>query len=175
MDALRAIPSGTREDALGSLSKVAARDKLMHSAKGAVDLILEQLEQNDKIKGLVGYSEGAGIAASVILEEQRKKQETGRTPRIQMAMFIAGWPAADIRSGKVLMPDDTEEVLTLPTCHVIGAEDVFVEGSKALYELCDMDTAEFFDHGGGHIIPRNQRTLKELADVIRNMIQESYK
>ncbi|PIG86745.1 hypothetical protein AARAC_010880 [Aspergillus arachidicola] len=155
---LRKLPSiPNREQAMHYVEHGTKNEATAASAKRAVDLTLDQIEQNDKIKGLIAYSEGATVAASVMIEEQRRV------------------PAIDIHSGKVIIPTglDDEEYIPVPTCHVIGAEDAFLEGSKALYDLCNVDNAEYFDHGGGHIIPRNPTTLRELGDVIRNMIRES--
>ncbi|KAF7587146.1 hypothetical protein BBP40_007674 [Aspergillus hancockii] len=177
LSTVRTLPSvRTREQALEYLERGLKADGALESAGVAVNSIIEQIEQNDAIQGLIAYSEGASIAASVIIEEQRRKRETGRPVRIKCAVFISGWPAIDFRAGLFFAPtgcDDDEEQVEIPTCHVIGAEDVFLEGSKLLYDTCNVDNAELFDHGGGHIIPRNPRTLKELGDVIRSMIQES--
>ncbi|KAJ1712679.1 hypothetical protein NYO67_5189 [Aspergillus flavus] len=173
---LRKLPSiPNREQAMHYVEHGTKNEATAASAKKAVDLVLDQIEQNDKIQGLIAYSEGATVAASVIIEEQRRYKESGRPVRIKCAVFISGWPAIDIHSGKVIIPTglDDEEYIPVPTCHVIGAEDAFLEGSKALYDLCNVDNAEYFDHGGGHIIPRNPTTLRELGDVIRNMIRES--
>jgi len=32
-----------------------------------------------------------------------------------------------------------------------------------------MDTAYLFDHAKGHTLPRDKETVRELADIIRNM------
>lgn len=56
---------------------------------------------------------------------------------------------------------------------VVGAADPYLHGSLALYNVCDEDNAVFFDHGKGHTLPRDQQTIKELANVIRSMIDET--
>ncbi|KAE8355131.1 serine hydrolase FSH [Aspergillus coremiiformis] len=176
MSTLRSLPKiRTREQAIHYLETGTKDDLAVQTSRAAVTAILEQIDQNASIQGLIGYSEGAAIAASVMIEEQRRKKETGRPVRIKCAVFISGWPAIDIRSGNCIVPsdEDGEEYIPVPTCHVIGAEDVFLEGSKVLYEICNGENAEFFDHGGGHIIPRNARTLRELGDVIRAMVRDS--
>jgi hypothetical protein len=58
----------------------------------------------------------------------------------------------------------------IPTCHVIGAQDPYLQGSMALFNVCDAEEARLFDHGKGHTLPRDLRTLKELGDVVREMI-----
>ncbi|KAE8149581.1 serine hydrolase FSH [Aspergillus avenaceus] len=175
--------------ALRSLSKICTREQAIQwlgtqvnshegllSAKHAVADVLDEIDRLG-IQGLIGYSEGAGIAASVLQEEQRRQAESGRIPRIKCAVFIGGWPPIDIRKTHYVFPtgDEDEDWITVPTCHVIGAEDVFLDGSKMLYEVCNADNSELFDHGGGHVIPRDPRTLNELVNVICNMIELSLK
>lgn len=57
-------------------------------------------------------------------------------------------------------------MIEVPTCHIIGANDPYVDGTMALYGVCDPDTAIMFDHGKGHTIPRDVATMKEAAEVI---------
>lgn len=42
----------------------------------------------------------------------------------------------------------------------------------ALYNVCDPDGAYLFDHAKGHTLPRDRETIKELADVVRDAIEE---
>ena len=69
-----------------------------------------------------------------MIEEQRRYEENGRTVRIKYAVFISGWLAIDIHSRNVIVPTglDDEEYMPVPTSHVLGTEDAFLEGSKAL-------------------------------------------
>ena len=41
----------------------------------------------------------------------------------------------------------------------------------ALYNVCEEDTANFFDHGKGHTLPRDVRTLNELSQVVNRMVE----
>lgn len=47
-----------------------------------------------------------------------------------------------------------------------------MDGSLALHNVCDPDTAVLFDHAKGHTLPRTKETVKELGDTIRDMIRE---
>jgi hypothetical protein len=40
----------------------------------------------------------------------------------------------------------------------------------ALYGMCDEDTAVLFDHGKGHTLPRDTRTINELVTAITDTI-----
>jgi predicted esterase len=136
-----------------------------------VDRLVGILDSEGDIDGVIGYSEGAQTAASLILEEQRRERELGRKPRLKCAVLFSGWPPVDPVTCKLTVIDDfDEEPIKIPTCHVIGASDPFLEGSMALYNMCDPDTADLFDHGGGHVLPRAKHTVDELTSIVREMI-----
>lgn len=78
------------------------------------------LEENPDIGGIIGYSEGAGIAATFILDEQRRLKETGRERRIKCAMFITGWPPVNPKKG-IILADQDDDLIDVPTLHVVGA------------------------------------------------------
>lgn len=134
----------------------------------AIEKIRETIDEEVDVEGIIGYCEGALIAASFILDEQRRSRE-GIEPQIKCAIFISGWPPIDSNTG-LLLSDETEDVINIPTCHVVGALDPMIHSAMALYNLCDPDRAEIFDHGHGHIVPREKRTVKELGQVVRTMI-----
>lgn len=141
------------------------------AVRAAMDRLIDMMDAEGDIEGVIGYSEGAEVAATLILEEERRRREYGRIPRIKCAVFMCGWPAKDPITGRVILSEDFEcEPITIPTCHVVGAADPFLDGSMALYNICDPDTADLFDHGGGHVIPRNKQTLLDLSEMIRDMI-----
>ena len=152
----------------------AALKPLLDFGTPQVSRVIEDLrrtmDEEGDIEGIIGYSEGAMIAASFLLDEQRRCRERGIEQKIKCAIFIAGWPPKDSRHGQVVLSDETEDTIEIPTCHVMGALDPMIHGPMALYNLCDQDQAEVFDHGYGHLVPREERTVKELSQVVRNMI-----
>lgn len=56
---------------------------------------------------------------------------------------------------------------------IVGSLDPYLDGSMALYNVCDPDTAVIFDHAKGHTLPREKRLVKELGDTIREMISRT--
>lgn len=66
----------------------------------------------------------------------------------------------------VLLADQGLDVIDIPTLHIIGCSDPYVLGAIALYNMCDQNSAEMFDHGKGHTVPRDARTIQELCDAI---------
>ncbi|KAJ5127232.1 hypothetical protein N7448_008011 [Penicillium atrosanguineum] len=137
-----------------------------------VDRLVGILDKEGDIEGVIGYSEGAMIAGSLLWEEARRRKISGREPRLKCAIFFCGWPPIHLATGQQVIIDDIEddEIFTVPTFHVVGAADPFLDASMALYNMCDPDSTELFDHGGGHIIPRGKRTVDDLTIMVRNMI-----
>jgi hypothetical protein len=54
----------------------------------------------------------------------------------------------------------------------VGSLDPYLDGSMALFNVCNPDTAILFDHAKGHTLPRDKDTVTELCDVIRDMMAE---
>ncbi|KAJ5477812.1 hypothetical protein N7530_003321 [Penicillium desertorum] len=147
----------------------AGRETKVHNYEEIMDYLQNELEKDPAIEGLIGYSEGARIAASFILEEQRREIEDGGSRRIKCAIFANGWSPITRERG-VVLSDEVEDMLDIPTLHVIGSDDPFKHGSYALYNICDPDCAEMFDTGKGHVIPRSGPTIAELGEAVRDLI-----
>ncbi|QUC19145.1 uncharacterized protein UV8b_03386 [Ustilaginoidea virens] len=141
------------------------------SVQACLDRLIETLDADPDITGVLGYSEGATIAASLVLEEKRRFDEAGRRRHLKSAVFFAGWPPVRIQDGLVryLLADECQDVIDVPSCHVVGCNDPYIDGAMALFGMCDRDTAVLFDHGKGHTIPRDARTLQELVAAVEKV------
>lgn len=67
---------------------------------------------------------------------------------------------------KPCLADECEDFIDIPTCHIVGCKDPYIHGAMALYDMCDPDSAELFDHGKGHTLPRDERTIGELTSTL---------
>lgn len=74
---------------------------------------------------------------------------------------------------KVLLADENQNAIDIPTLHVVGCNDPYIEGAVALYNMCDRDFAEIFDHGKGHTVPRDARTIQELSDSFERLLSDN--
>ncbi|KAJ5166246.1 uncharacterized protein N7482_005027 [Penicillium canariense] len=162
---------GSPEDAIRKFYNSAGLWKTK-DAKSVLDPLLDQIDQDPAIEGIIGFSEGAGIAASLIVEEGKREKATGRVPRLKCAIFMAGMPPMDSATGRYLLQDEDGQLISIPTVHIMGTQDAMISGTMALYNVCDPDTADLFDHGGGHIIPRDAQTVTEVVKIIRTMVSE---
>ncbi|KAJ6081019.1 hypothetical protein N7499_005893 [Penicillium canescens] len=139
---VRKAPHGqSPEDAMRTLGE--GWDGRWNNHQQVMDYLYDILEKNPDIAGVIGYSEGATMAASLIMDEAKKAQETGRVQDVVLA-------------------DESDLILDVPTLHVVGADDPYRYGALALFNVCDPDSAALFDTGGGHTIPRSGKVIKEL-------------
>jgi hypothetical protein len=53
---------------------------------------------------------------------------------------------------------------------ILVVSDPFRHGAYALYNICDPDTAIFFDTGKGHTIPRSGKVITELGNAVRQLV-----
>lgn len=175
------IPDDASDDSLQSLGNQSAQD--------ALDYLYRIMYEDGPFDGIIGYSEGATVAATLLLHEQRRFETHGIEPMFKCALFFAGWPPMTPELDTILLADESDLMITIPTCHVskfnhiitdffctlltliaVGSLDPYLAGSIALYNICDMDTAYLFDHAKGHTLPRDKDTVKELGDIIRGMV-----
>ncbi|CAG8983019.1 hypothetical protein HYALB_00010145 [Hymenoscyphus albidus] len=179
LDRIRNFPKGeTAENQMrelmrgeGSIAVVADPDDRsgLESAQYAMEYLFDIMEKDGPFDGILGYSEGATIASTLLLIEQKKFEETGRPPMFKCALFFAGWPPLTPELDGIVLADESDLMITIPTCHIIGSLDPYLAGSVALYNVCDGDTAHLFDHAKGHTLPRDKETVRELADIVRRM------
>ncbi|KAH8881785.1 duf341 domain-containing protein [Thozetella sp. PMI_491] len=171
IDKIRDFPEGTspEETMRALMGKDAAN--AVDSVRTTLQMLIDIIDSDPEIEGILGYSEGATTAASLILEERVRSEKQGRPRRIKRAIFFAGWPPLSLDDGeaRVLLADECEDVIDVPTLHIVGCSDPYILGALALYNMCDEDSAELFDHGKGHTVPRDARTIKELVDGIKRL------
>jgi hypothetical protein len=185
----------TPEETMRELMKEGVASCVL-STISAIQFLFKIMEEEGPFEGIIGYSEGATMAGTLLLAEQRRKQLEGYEPMIKCAIFFAGWPPLDPQTFAMVLSDETETMIDIHSCHIsksiclesptisrkvlytnysskVGSLDPYVGGSLALYNACDPDIAYMFDHGKGHTLPRDAAVIKELGDVVRNMITEA--
>ncbi|KGQ12280.1 hypothetical protein BBAD15_g1975 [Beauveria bassiana D1-5] len=94
---------------------------------------------------------------------------------IDYGIFFAGWPPSKVEDGKVkaVLADECEDMIDVPTCHIVGSLDPYLYGAMSLYGVCNEDNATLFDHGKGHTVPRDNTTIEELVASIRKTIADA--
>lgn len=89
-----------------------------NSVQEALDYLYRIMEEEGPFDGIIGYSEGATVAATLILHEQRRYEVEGREPMFKCALFFAGWPPMDPEFQRIVLADESDLTITIPTCHI---------------------------------------------------------
>jgi hypothetical protein len=72
-----------------------------------------------------------------------------------------------------ILPEEDDDMIDVPTCHIVGCTDPYLYGAMTLFQICDEDTATLFDHGKGHTLPRDPTTITELSDSINTTLEHA--
>ncbi|KAF5392762.1 hypothetical protein D9757_001037 [Collybiopsis confluens] len=133
-------------------------------------LLKDVLKTQGKFDGVVGFSQGAVLAALLcgLLENPEKYPswfEGGKAPHppFQFCVAIAGYKPLDPLGASLLTPS-----YKTPTLHVVGNTDIVVtpERSQSLIDVSLNGRVEF--HDGGHFVPIKSTWRKFLAEYMRN-------
>ena len=117
LEKIRDMPMApTAEEALRLLLP-SGGDGAKNSMREALDAIYETMEREGPFDGILGYSEGATVAATLVLDEKRMWEEDGRERMIKCAIFFCGWPPLRLDGQGLILSDDTEQVVDIPTTH----------------------------------------------------------
>lgn len=127
-----------------------AKSKIAEDFKQDLDQFNTILNSEGPFDAILGFSHGACIAATLLEDNIRKSRANGVPSMFKMAIFLCGVPPYNMEAGGFLLADTDGIVFQLPTMHVIGSMDPLIDCALALYNLCDPDSAEIFDHGRGH-------------------------
>ena len=119
--------------------------------------------------GVLGFSEGGSIAASLIFRQSGAKQAVS----FKFAIFICSLPPFRSDRNDIMLADEIDERVKIPTAHIVGSKDPIYLGSRALYNLCNRTSASIFDHGGAHAIPWNLASTQRIAEEIRSVGKRS--
>lgn len=113
----------TPEEYLGSARDMRLSEGLS-SLFDRIDSILDViLDDKPLITGLLGYDEGAAVAASYLLYKEGAS-------RIESAIFIHGWPAHAV-DGSVVFADQTEKRVDIKSIHVVGVQGTYSCGGSS--------------------------------------------
>ncbi|KAM0715745.1 hypothetical protein Q7P37_008259 [Cladosporium fusiforme] len=170
----RRIPRGLSPEGTIRLFECGTGNFDVNIVRDALDAILQLITDDPEIDGILGFSEGAMLAASVLLAEQRRWEEDGTPRRIKFGIFFSGAPplSIDEDNSSFKLSDEISTAITIPTLHVIGSSDPLLYSSVALYNVCDPETAILYDHGLGHLVPRDAESVRELADIVGEIVSQ---
>lgn len=88
------------------------------STENAIRYILDVVRKHGPFDAIVGYSEGATMAATMLLYQQRRQKKWGTKPLFKYGIFFAGWPPLDPKTHDIVLSDESDERIETRTLHI---------------------------------------------------------
>ena len=108
------VPVPSDDESCCSSSSSTPSIQSIESAQEALDYLYNIMEED----GIIGYSEGATVAATLLLHEQKRLEIEGREPVFKCGLFFAGWPPMTPELDAIVLADESDLTITIPTCHI---------------------------------------------------------
>lgn len=132
------------------------------------------IDDEGPFEGVLGFSQGAGVAASLLFEQAMQPDPERPEPLFKFAVFICGTQPWDIYGPTSKYSKESQPLrpvyaanhaarIDIPTAHIMGRKDLFRESAKSLLALCDARKAKIYDHQGSHMFPRGQTAMEDLT------------
>ena len=90
------------------------------STDNAIKYLVRIMQERGPFDAIIGYSEGATVASTLLLHEQRRFKKKGIEPMFKYAIFFAGWPPVDPDTHHMILSDESDAMIEIPTCHISG-------------------------------------------------------
>lgn len=138
--------------------------------------------------GVIGFSQGARVAAGLLHEAQDRKGDDGLKKKggLRFAVLMNGSypPLRQSSSPSTILPrlsehtlrewnDQHEAVIQTPSIHVHGSRDGVLPLSKLLAKCFDPSSATVLEYDNGHHLPVSDDDTKVIADHILRVYDES--
>ena len=139
--------------------------------------------------GVLGFSQGAKVAGSLLVAEQRRRMFglrfgvliAGRGPFVGIDEITPQSPVAgsiywDFVSGEAgnAQQEVIREKLRLPTVHVHGFQDPGLElHQRMLRQCCEEKSARVVEWDGGHRLPIKTRDVEMVVEAILEIAREA--
>lgn len=151
--------------------------------EGRNDIEVRQLlqktlkEEGGPFVGVLGFSQGARLAAGILLEQQERGQVEGQELRFAVcvngtypALILAEGPSPTLRPTLDAELAEWNEIhdlhINLPSVHVHGNQDPYLHGSRLLARCFDSQTATVFEFENGHHLPTSVSDTERVAEEI---------
>lgn len=129
--------------------------------------------------GFLGFSQGAKMAASLLLRQQLEYHRAASLPSVLFGVLIAG-PAPFVslnptsaQSALPLHLSPERTLLHIPTIHVHGTHDSVNSSPREwLYHGCSPDSRQLFVWDGDHFVPTRTEDVAAVVRMIANLLDK---
>jgi len=142
--------------------------------QAAVANISKTIAREGPFDGIIGFSQGAALAASLIIAAAKNNMYDNL---FELAVFIGSplpYELVECESGdgwtaKICSKRTTS--INIPSIHVMGEQDDFFSDGQQLVEICTAQTRVIV-HGEGHVIPRTPAFTAKLVGAVAALVED---
>ncbi|KAK0118210.1 hypothetical protein ONS95_012514 [Cadophora gregata] len=140
----------------------------------AVHFVQEVVEEDGPFDCVIGFSQGASVAAAYIAHCE--KDPTVLDLPFRMAVFICAALIPPELAAKSELAKSIQSFgnISVPTVSIVGQRDLCYNQSVALATTCKNTTSQLVFFDGGHHVPKDSGNLKRLALVLERMSRISH-
>lgn len=142
----------------------------IHAIEDAISSAMHadnQLGANGALVGVMGFSQGGRVAASLLLQQQQRRVLGGLSFGFGLLLAARG-PLLDLSPEFKMCENHTR--LSIPTVHVHGLSDPGLECHRQMYEFCcDLETTRLVLWDGGHRLPIKTTDVKKVVSATIDM------
>ncbi|QLQ79520.1 hypothetical protein HG537_0C01670 [Torulaspora globosa] len=147
-------------------------DDLQHDTyrlpQTTIDYLHEFVVKNGPFEGVLGFSQGAGVAGYLMTDFNGLLTLTAeQQPPLRFFMAFSGFR---FRPEQYQSQYDRNPI-SVPSLHVQGELDTITEPFKVeqLYNSCAPDTRTFLTHSGGHYVPNSRGFAKKVIEWLQKV------
>lgn len=119
LERIRDFPSGASpEDTIRLFNPLPSSNELAATAQQALDYLKDIINKHGPFDVIVGYSEGALVAATLIMKEKEWREQGDYKNEFKLALFFGGWPPLRPDLTGMMLADETDLQVPIATCHV---------------------------------------------------------
>jgi len=142
--------------------------------KETIEIIKTAIKERQKkagVVGVMGFSQGAKLAAGLLMEQQLREKRgegEGLGAEFKFGVFFNSTSPPYAKE----LPEN--ELITVPSVHVVGTSDPWRKSSTELYEVYfDKQAGKKFELDINHRLPSSQDDTDMIVAEIRRMHQET--
>ena len=131
----------------------------------SLNVVADFIAQEGPFDGILAFSQGASFLSIIC---SLKEMNDARFQNFRFAMFVAGFKSRQ-SSHKVYY----EQLVQLPTFHIIGETDAVIPREMSDDLLQHYSSPVVLRHEGGHFIPSISKCKKDVFNFLDNFIEIS--
>ncbi|KAE8441695.1 hypothetical protein EG329_004568 [Mollisiaceae sp. DMI_Dod_QoI] len=140
----------------------------------AIDFVREIVEEDGPYACVIGFSQGASVAAAYIAQQQQSGSFEDEPFKVAVFLCAALIPPQIATDDELVNTIGSLGPIDISTVHVIGRKDPCAPQSLELVKSCTQNTAQVLLNDGSHDIPRDAIMTKNIAASIERALRQAF-